>query len=484
MMFSRREFMRAAGGYTMAGLAGMRFPGLDFLGPREIQIRDACPAPAQGAIGPERHLLNRLTFGPLPGDQGRVAEMGWTAFIEEQLAYQHIDDSLCDRHTRRLESLRAPVAGLFEYKQDFLQRELTTHTVLRAVYSKRQLYERMVHFWSDHFNVDSSKGECPWLKAADDRDVIRKHALGSFPELLRASALSPAMLWYLDGRSNKRERPEDQPNENYARELLELHTLGVHGGYTQRDVMEVARCLTGWTVRSKESWFGKAKVEFIPEGHDDGEKVVLGERIPAGEGRRDLDHVLRIVVDHPATSRHIARKLCVYFISEEPGETAVNDVSAAFRLHRGDIRRTLRVLFGTAAFRESAGMQFKRPFHFLASALRLTACATGGGGDVLAYLERMGHMPFQYPTPDGYPMDQAPWMGTLLWRWHFAAALESGGLDEVAFRREQLERAFPDEKDRLAHLLGRRATTGEWDHIRNSKQPLALTLASPMFQVC
>src|SRR5207302_4720804 len=161
---------------------------------------------------------------------------------------------------------------------------------------RRQLYEVMVRFWSDHFNIDPSKGDCKWLKAADDRDVVRAHALGRFSDLLRASALSPAMLWYLDGRVNRRARPDEKPNENYARELLELHTLGVHGGYTQRDVMEVARCLTGWTVRgTKQAKFGLGTVEFSVRLHDNGEKTVLGQRIAPGGGERDIDRVLEIV---------------------------------------------------------------------------------------------------------------------------------------------------------------------------------------------
>src|SRR4029434_4928879 len=146
---------------------------------------------------------------------------------------------------------------------------LTTAALLRARYSERQLHAVMVDFWTDHFNIDSSKGDCRWLRAPDDRDVIRRHALGSFPEMLRASALSPAMLWYLDGRVNRYGAPGDRPNENYARELLELHTLGVHGGYTQQDVMEVARALSGWTVRDKHG-LRKASVEFHPDEHDDG----------------------------------------------------------------------------------------------------------------------------------------------------------------------------------------------------------------------
>src|SRR5205085_681804 len=158
----------------------------------------------------------------------------------------------------------------------------------RAVLSERQLFEVMVQFWSDHFNIDPSKGECKWLKVADDRDVIRKHALGKFPELLRASALSPAMLWYHDCRVNRTRNSSENPNENYALELLELHTLGVHGGYTQADVMEVARALTGWTVRSKEEkpYYSIGRVEFKPELHDFGTKKMLGQTLEGADTHR------------------------------------------------------------------------------------------------------------------------------------------------------------------------------------------------------
>src|SRR5712692_4635077 len=182
----------------------------------------------------------------------------------------------------------------------------------------------MVHFWTDHFNIDSSKAECKWLKAADDRDVIRPHAMGRFPDLLRASALSPAMLWYLDGRFNRKRDGDDKPNENYARELLELHTLGVHGGYTQRDVMEVARCLTGWTLETRPFWLSHAirprnAFWFDSARHDDGEKIVLGHRIPPGGGEKDGDRVLDILAQHPATARFIATKICRHFLGDDTG---------------------------------------------------------------------------------------------------------------------------------------------------------------------
>src|SRR5262249_11611084 len=200
-------------------------------------------------------------------------------------------------------------------KKPVLRREITRHTLLRAVYSRRQLFEVMVGFWTDHLNINLEKGDCIYLKPADDRLVIRTHALGRFRDLIRASATSPAMLVYLDGKENKKAGPNDIPNENYARELLELHTLGVHGGYTQKDVLEVARCLTGWRLRTK---WRKGTVYFDPHWHDNGEKSVLGHGIPAGGGPADLEQVIDMVCRHPSTARYVATKLVRRFVSEEP----------------------------------------------------------------------------------------------------------------------------------------------------------------------
>ena len=252
------------------------------------------PSDTSEGIDPAAHILNRLTFGAGPGDHGRVSAMGIEAFIDEQLAPDKIDDTLCDRAIARFaECWWEPLGEAYEEDDESLSPVLRRVALLRAVYSKRQLFEVMCEFWSDHFNIDPGKGDCRYAKIADDQNTIRKHALGNFREMLHASALSPAMLWYLDGRANSKRTPDEKPNENYARELMELHTLGVHGGYSQQDVMEVARCLTGWTVLAKKNdgFSGKllspfkdrAKSVFRAEAHDDGSKVVLGQEIPAGD---------------------------------------------------------------------------------------------------------------------------------------------------------------------------------------------------------
>jgi uncharacterized protein (DUF1800 family) len=363
--------------------------------------------------------------------------------------------------------------------------DLTRATVLRAVLSERQLYEVMVQFWTDHFNIDPSKAEAKWLKAADDRDVIRAHALGNFREMLRASAVSPAMLWYLDGRANRRVKAEDKPNENYGRELLELHTLGVHGGYTQQDVMEVARCLTGWTVRDKKKFF-KGRVEFHAWEHDDGAKRVLGVDIPAGLGARDLDRVLEIVVAHPSTAKHVAWKLCRRFIADEPPAAAVTATAAAFAQSGGDVKATLRALFATEEFwqREVRGGKFKRPFHFVVSALRATNAETDAAKPVVDYLVRMGHAPFRYATPDGYPETATHWQSSLLWRWNFASSLASNGIKGTSIAADELRARVGGDEALMATVLGRKPSDAERGAYRDSGAGLALLLASPAFQQC
>jgi len=508
MNFSRRHFLQAGSAASLGALAAgcnkFEMPDALRIGSRVVAPPDGPYAvPASADIDLVSHALNRLTFGPRPWDYQRVRKLGDTeqaafaAFLDQQLAPEKLDDRAGDNAVRRFEVLQEPLGELFEYQDKHLLDALVRSTVLRAVFSERQLYEVMVNFWSDHFNIDPSKGDAKWLKVADDRDVIRRHALGKFPDMLRASALSPAMLWYLDGRVNKKANDADKPNENYARELLELHTLGVHGGYTQRDVMEVARCLTGWTVReTQRSKLGLGSVEFKAHLHDRGEKVVLGHVIPAIPkqtrqeeaehlGRAELGTVLDLVGLHPATAKFIATKLCQRFIADDPPAATVSAVAEKFIASGGDIPATLRALFAADAFRTTRGTKLKRPFHFIVSALRATHATTDAGRAVQDYLLRMGHAPFHYPTPDGYPEEAAPWLGTLLWRWNFAVGLTNNTLDkETKLDAEKLKASFATEENLMAHLLGRAPTFDEVTACKDSGAPLALLLASPSFQRC
>jgi uncharacterized protein (DUF1800 family) len=440
--------------------------------------------PAADEIDDVSHVINRLTFGPRPGQHAETSKSGARDFIARQLDPDAIDDRRTDARTGHFEALRAwPIGELLEYDARELLDQLTRKKILHAVHSKRQLKEVMVDFWSDHFNIDPSKGDSKWLMPADEREVIRAHALGSFPALLKSSALSPSMLWYLDGRVNRRATADERPNENYGRELLELHAMGVHGGYTQRDVMEVARCLTGWTVRERaKSGFAVGKVEFRTNLHDDGPKTVLGTAIPAGLGAADLDRVIEIVAHHPSTARFIAEKLCRRFIADAPPDAAIAAVAETFRRTGGELRPTLAALFETPEFWASRGGKIKRPFHFVVSALRGTSASTDAGPVLQRHLLRMGHAPFQFPTPDGYPEEAQPWMATLLWRWKFSLDLANRAIKGTSFPAGKLVRAAGGESALAAHLLGRQPAADELTAATASGAPLALLLASPAFQ--
>jgi uncharacterized protein (DUF1800 family) len=482
--FNRREVLRAA----VMGAGGLVSCDRALLGewvPERLVLADGVE------VEEGFHLLSRAGFGPWPGDVERVKKMGSEAWLEEQLEPEGIDDTACDWRAERFESVYFSAGEAYEFRKPVLRDEITRHTLLRAIYSRRQLFEVMVEFWTDHLNIDLEKGDCIYLKPSDDRDVIRKHALGNFQDLIRASATSPAMLVYLDGKSNKvRRGTDDKPNENYARELLELHTLGVDGGYTQADVLEAARCLSGWTFDRNRFWAMNAGESFFKaDWHDEGTKRVLGVVVPAGGGKKDVDRLVEIVCGHPSTARFIATKLCKRFVSVEPPVELVEAVAGAFTRTRGDIKAMLRVVFGSEAFAASRGQLLKRPLKFMVSALRALAADTQADKALLEPLQRMGHGLFQYPTPDGYPDEELPWMGTLMWRWNFALALAAGKQGGVRVDLRPLRKALGQEAGAevwFRYLVGRKpsaeelaAMTGE-----NEEQSVGLVLASPAFQRC
>jgi uncharacterized protein (DUF1800 family) len=364
--------------------------------------------------------LNRLTFGPRVEERARFLEIGLQAWIEEQLAHESLDDLGCEIRLSPFKTLKlaaneleAISNGLFDnYDRDTAPGELRQATLIRQIYSRRQLYEVMVEFWSDHFNIFVEKGTCFYLKTVDDREVIRKHALGSFRDLVWASAHSPAMLIYLDNQANEK----GAPNENYARELMELHTLGVDGGYTQQDVMELARCLTGWNVK-EHFWLGD--FVFKEDLHDGGIKNVLGMGIE-NAGIREAEQVIEMLVAHPNTARFIAAKLARRLIADEPPQKVVEQAAQIFLDTKGDIKSVLSVILLEGL--PVARPKYKRPANFMLSALRMLNIETGG--DALHdHLSRMGQLYFNYPMPDGYPDHSDAWQGHLMPRWQFAFEL-------------------------------------------------------------
>jgi uncharacterized protein (DUF1800 family) len=313
--------------------------------------------------------------------------------------------------------------------------ELQRAKLLRAVYSERQLYEMMVDFWENHFSIFANKDDDRYFLTSYDRDTIRPFAMGRFRDLLGATAHSPAMLFYLDNWRSSVLRPypatKDKPagadgglNENYARELMELHTLGVDGGYTQTDVQEVARCFSGWTIQKPNE---QGLFLYRPGLHDDGEKVVLGHKILAGGGIADGERVLDILATHPATARFVATKLARRFISDEPPPSVIDRAAAVFLKTDGSIRETLRAIvtspefFSTTAYRA----KMRSPFEYVAAAMRALNAETDGDRPVLDAIGRMGQPVFGRITPDGYADRADQWLssGAMVARLNFAGAL-------------------------------------------------------------
>jgi uncharacterized protein (DUF1800 family) len=334
--------------------------------------------------------------------------------------------------------------------------DVQSATLARAVVSERQLDEVMVDFWENHFSVFSGKGQTRLFLASYDRDVIRPYALGKFRDLLGAVAKSPAMLFFLDnwqsaadsahptlaaaGQTGRgvfgaaRRRPGASPpvqrrarglNENYARELMELHTLGVDGGYTQKDVIEVARALTGWTMTPRTGEF-----VFRPEMHDAGAKVVLGHQLPAGRGMEDGEQVLDIVARHPSTARFITTKLVRHFVSDSAPPALVNRCATVFTKTDGDIRETMRCIVTSPEFfsRAAYHAKVKTPFEVVASALRAMNAQPDTTARTAQLVARLGQPIFGRQTPDGWPDRGDAWMntGAILNRINFGLAVAAG----------------------------------------------------------
>lgn len=423
----RRQFLQAGTGLTLGFGLGCAFSPLAWAAPTSTDPAVALPPPPT-----EIHLLNRIAFGINPNELARLRAIGAAAYIEEQLQPESIDDDAVDRviavYLPLLARSSAELLALPIDQQVQAAVQLQFATLYRAAFSRRQLFEVMVDFWSNHFSIFLFDGPVRVLKIADDREVIRAHALGRFSELLSASARSPAMLVYLDNVTNTRQGP----NENYARELMELHTLGVDGGYTETDVKEVARCFTGWTVDTRQR---PGEFVFSPQRHDDGAKTVLGRAIPAGQGLGDGQRVLDLLATHPATARFLATKLCRRLVGDDPPTSLIDRVAAEFTTSGGDIRKTLRALLNASEFWAASDQKFKRSLEYLAAVLRCGFVTLDDAGFrvLLRVLKTLGQAPFDWQPPNGYPDAQAYWASTngLLNRWNLAFALAEDRLAGV-----------------------------------------------------
>ena len=419
------------------------------------------PLPAEGAPGPVPPLaviaLNRLAFGPWPGDLEAFASLGpddaarLEAYLDEQLTPAAIDDGVADSRLAAsgYGTLNKTLSQLW---QDHVvadppwnvriqpATETTLASFLRAVYSKRQLLEVMVDFWHNHFSIYGWEFyEAPtWVHY--DRDVIRPNALGNFRVMLEAVARSTPMLFYLDNwRSSA-----DGPNENYARELLELHTLGdehyfgavprnqvptdaggLQEGFCDEDVFAVTRCLTGWSIDGSPWWdprSGSGAYAYRSEWHDDSAKNVLGVDLPAGQpDEKDFLDVLDLLAEHPGTARFVCRKIARRLIGDFPPESVVDSAAQVFVAHRSaadQIARVVREIATSDAFRSTWGEKVKRPFDIVVSALRAGAAdfpfseddPDTGTFDWLFY--NTGHYPFSWHAPNGYPDFREAWVST------------------------------------------------------------------------
>jgi len=419
--------------------------------------------------------------------------------------------------------------------------ELSQQRILRAAYSDRQLEEVMVDFWMNHFNVFVGKGQVRLYLTEYERDAIRPRVLGRFRDLLGATAASPAMLFYLDNwqssaapdaptsedgermraparrgagprdrtilrRPGQARRPFPRPevmdrrtangvqpqqirrrglNENYARELMELHTLGVDGGYTQTDVQEVARAFTGWTIANPRLG---GEFRFEPRLHDDGEKVVLGHRIKAGGGRKDGEQVLDLLARHPSTARFIATKLARRFVADEPPPALVTRAAEKFRATDGDIREVVRTIVTSPEFLASRRAKTKNPFEFVVSAIRVTDLNVVNALPLVQSLRDLGMPIYGAQPPTGYSDKAEAWVnsGALLNRMNFAIAL-TGGQMRMLGTGAPSRTGNADETRRAlfaSALAGEvsPSTSATVEKASTPAQVVALTLGSPDFQ--
>ena len=456
--------------------------------------RPAFAAGAAAAVDPAQadalHVLDRLAFGPAPGDLERVAQMGTPAWIAEQLhperlalpsfladqlaalrtpgetqremVQQYRDAARAAKEAKR-EEAAAPDGKKAQTEEGAERRqqqarvyvEAGEERLLQALNSPRQLQEVLVDFWFNHFNVFQGKGLVRVLVESYEREAIRPHVLGRFRTMLGATAKHPAMLFYLDNwlsaapgyeprRKGGNAAKASGLNENYAREVMELHTLGVDGGYTQQDVTELARILTGWTLQparplrerrlltgmdTTASSRGDSLFAFDNARHDDGSKTWLGHAVPPN-GQLEGEFALDVLARHPATAKHIAFKLARRFVADEPAPALVDRLAHRFTETDGDLRAVMQALVDSPEFRDPRPGKFKTPYQYVLSAVRATGIATTNVKPLMTTLTQLGQPLYGCQTPDGWHDTEADWLNpnAITQRVNFATALAAGKL--------------------------------------------------------
>lgn len=486
---SRRKLLRHAGaavtGVALAAAGGAEPAAAQELPPPTMRPGQPSLQPAAGVETPpipEIIALNRLAFGPRPGDIESLLALGATseariaAYVEQQLNPAAVDDSECDAKLAALNltTLAKPLAQLW---QDHLRKanidwserirpadETYTAAFVRALYSKRQLVEVLADFWHNHFNVYGYDSWSAPVWVHYDRDVIRANLLGNFRTMLEAVATSPAMLYYLDNVSNT----SGGPNENFARELFELHTMGALNylgvvadpdsvpkdeagrpiGYQDTDVYGATRSFTGWRINNETGAF-----RFDDSVHDKYSKTILGVRLDDFLGVNDGRTVLDLLASHPGTARYIATKLCTRLIGDDPPAAVVAAAAAVFYEQRGapdQLKQVVRTILLSPQFRSTWGEKIKRPFEYVISLLRASNADFAPGDSFFWMYERMGQPLFQWLPPNGFPDQKEDWSSTMpmLQRWRMCNWLidswryggSGANKDE---RRIQLEAQMP-----------------------------------------
>ncbi|MFN8579721.1 MAG: DUF1800 domain-containing protein [Gemmatimonadaceae bacterium] len=420
---SRRAFVAAGAGVLAASLVPRASQAQGGRTPISLVVERLSQRAEWKRI--DLRLIRRVTLGMTEADVTLMSQMGFAQYLEWQLNADAIDDSAADAQIQfRYPQFYYTQAQMLANDSVFWQQiaaPAQRAVIERAIISRRQLKERMVEFWADHFNISLSGP-----RVVDYRDVIRQNALGKFGDLLRASMRSPAMLIYLDQVWSTKWGV----NENYARELMELHTLGWNGGYTQHDVHELARVLTGWTID------GNRNFQYRADYHDFGAKTVMGMTFPArpeASGTAGMDEGMAFadyLVNHPSTARFIATKLLKWFITPTPSTRQVSAVAAAYTATGGDIKAMLRVVLSQNNL-ANAPAKLKRPFHYYVSTVRCSGATIAAWSNwsqwegVTGAMWDMAHGVFAWPTPDGFPDRAEYWAGLMVNRWNAVSGILS-----------------------------------------------------------
>lgn len=395
----------------------------------------ATPLPLPLDPDPAVHAARRLTFGPTPGLVAHIREVGVPAFVDEQLDPASIDDGQLELLLR--EDLGSEPLGVVTSSVNGMRTvaELQRETLLRQTLTNRQLLEVVCSFWSTHLSIYAGHTVAAPYLWAHDRDVVRAHALGRFSDLLLGSAKSPAMLIYLDNWLSDAKNI----NENYGREILELHSVGVHGGYTETDIRQVALALTGWTVDRRRGTF-----VYRPAMRHVGPLKVMGWEHPNADAAGGLavgESLISYLAHHPSTARHLATKLVRRFVADVPPAALVASAAKVYLASDTQVEPVVRHILSSAAFRDAYGAKYLRPQEYVLGSLRVLGYAPkrqdgflSPGQRLMARLTEMGHAPFGWPPPDGFPDTAAEWQSTAatLSRWNYAQALVANQVEGFA----------------------------------------------------